>query len=166
MGKNVKQALQTWLTRLQTKPDADLSPTEPDPPTAAQENHTRIDKSVLAIPVARRLRDKIHLRFVAKQPCLVCGRQPCDPHHPRFAQPRGLGLKVSDEFTVPLCRGHHRELHRAGDEVDWWTRTGIEPIDSARRLWLETHPLAISASRVDGDGAAETKLATIGTAWL
>ena len=63
-----------------------------------------------------------HLRFVAKQPCLVCGRQPCDPHHLRFAQSRGLGLKVSDEFTVPLCRAHHRELHRAGKEVDWWTR--------------------------------------------
>ena len=39
-----------------------------------------------------------------------------DPHHLRFAQPRALGLKVSDEFTVPLCRGHHRELHRAGNE--------------------------------------------------
>jgi hypothetical protein len=38
------------------------------------------------------------------------------PTHLRFAQPRGLGQKVSDEFTVPLCREHHRELHRAGKE--------------------------------------------------
>ena len=38
----------------------------------------------------------------------------------RFAQPRALGLKVSDEFTVPLCRGHHRQLHQAGNEVAWW----------------------------------------------
>jgi hypothetical protein len=51
---------------------------------------SRIDKSVLAIPVARRLRDKTHLRFVAKQPCLVCGRQPCDAHHLRFAQSREI----------------------------------------------------------------------------
>jgi hypothetical protein len=80
----------------------------------------------------------------------------------RFAQPRGLGLKVSDELTVPLCRGHHRELHRAGNEVDWWTRTGVEPIDFARRLWLETHPLEISASCAEGDGAGGTKLTTIG----
>ena len=128
-GDEVRLAFQTWLARLQTKPDDDLSPTEPDQPTAAQEIHSRINKSLLAIPAARRLRDKAHLRFVAKQPCLVCGRQPCDAHHLRFAQSRGLGLKVSDEFTVPLCRGHHRELHRGGKEVDWWTRTGIEPIE-------------------------------------
>jgi hypothetical protein len=37
--------------------------------------------------------------------------QPSDPHHLRFAQPRALGLKVSDEFTVPLCRDHHRQVH-------------------------------------------------------
>ena len=42
----------------------------------------------------------------------VCGRQPCDAHHLRFAQNRAMGRKVSDEFTVPLCRGHHREVHR------------------------------------------------------
>ena len=29
-------------------------------------------------------------------------------------------MKVSDEFTVPLCRGHHRQLHQAGNEVAWW----------------------------------------------
>jgi hypothetical protein len=100
-----------------------------------------IDKSELAFPELRRVRDRAHLRFVAKQPCIVCGRQPCDPHHLRFAQPRGLGLKVSDEFTVPLCRVHHRELHRAGKEVEWWSKTGVEPLATARELWLTTHPL-------------------------
>ena len=114
--------------------------------------HSRIDKSVLAIPVARRLRDKTHLRFVAKQPCLVCGRQPCDAHHLRFAQSRGLSLKVSDEFTVPLCRAHHRELHRTGRESDWWAKAGLEPISLARKLWLETHPLHASVD-VPGDGS-------------
>jgi DNA recombination protein Rad52 len=74
----------------------------------------RIDKSQLAIAEPKRLRDKTHLKFVALQPCLICGRQPSDPHHLRFAQPRGIGLKVSDEFTVPLCRGHHRQLRQAG----------------------------------------------------
>ena len=64
----------------------------------------------------RRCRDKDHLRFIAIQPCTVCGRQPCEAHHLRFAQPRALGRRVSDEFTVPLCRVHHRELHRQGDE--------------------------------------------------
>jgi hypothetical protein len=84
------------------------------------------------------VRDKQHLRFVAKQPCLVCGREPCDPHHLRFAQPRGLGQEISDEFTVPLCRAHHRELHRAGKEKDWWSKNGIEPLSLARVLWIQT----------------------------
>ena len=77
---------------------------------------TRIDKSQLVLAEPKRLRDKAHLKFVALQPCLICGRQPSDPHHLRFAQPRAIGLKVSDEFTVPLCRGHHRQLHQAGNE--------------------------------------------------
>jgi hypothetical protein len=72
----------------------------------------KIDKSVLTISEVRRLRDKTHLKFVASQPCLVCGRSPADAHHLRFAQPRAMGRKVSDEFTVPLCRTHHRDNHR------------------------------------------------------
>jgi hypothetical protein len=77
------------------------------------------------------------------QPCLVCGRIPADVHHPRFAQKRALGRKVSDEFTVPLCRGHHREVHRCGDEPVWWLKVRINPMVKARALWLETHPLPI-----------------------
>jgi hypothetical protein len=100
----------------------------------------QIDKSVLAIAEPKRLRDKAHLRFVASQPCLVCGRQPSDPHHLRFAQPRALGLKVSDEFTVALCRGHHRQLHQAGNEVTWWQDLKINALEIAKGLWEQTHP--------------------------
>jgi hypothetical protein len=150
-GDEVRVAFQARLGRLQTIPDEDLSSAERDQPAATQEIRSRIDKSVLAIPVARRLRDKTHLRFVAKQPCLVCGRQPCDAHHVRFTQSRGLSLKVSDEFTVPLCRAHHRELHRTGKEADWWAKAGLEPISLARKLWLETHPLHASADVLGDD---------------
>jgi hypothetical protein len=101
----------------------------------------RIEKSGPAAPEPRRLRDREHVKFVAGQPCLVCGRLPADPHHLRFAQSRALGRKVSDEFTVPLCRGHHRELHRCGDEAAWWGKVGVEPLRVANALWRETHPL-------------------------
>jgi ERF superfamily len=94
-----------------------------------------IDKSVLAIAEPRRYRNKDHLRFVARQACLVCGRTPSDPHHLRFMQPRGLGLRASDEFVAPLCRTHRREVHRAGDEPAWWKQAGIDPIQVARKLW-------------------------------
>ena len=145
-GDKVREAFLASLARRQMVPDEDLSSTEPDPPTANEETRSRIDKSVLALPEAKRLKDKQHLRFVAGQPCLVCGREPCDPHHLRFAQQRGLGQKVSDEFTVPLCRAHHRELHRTAKETDWWSKIGIEPLATARELWLGTRaPPGISA---------------------
>jgi hypothetical protein len=99
---------------------------------------TGIDKSVLAISVPRRYRNKEHLRFVIRQPCLLCGRKPSDPHHLRFVQPRALGRKASDEFAVPLCRTHHRAVHRAGDERAWWKATGIDPLKVARKLWKDT----------------------------
>jgi hypothetical protein len=122
--------------------------TAPIPHSAESKNsETRqqsktIDKSVLTLPEPRRVRDRDHVKYVAQQSCLICGRHPSDAHHPRFAQSRALGRKVSDEFTVPLCRGHHREVHRQGDEAAWWTKSGIDPTVSARGLWLETHPRA------------------------
>ena len=118
-----------------------------------------IDKSRLAHPEPRRIRDRDHVRFVAQQPCLVCGRRPSDPHHLRFAQSRALGRKVSDEFTVPLCRGHHREVHRCGDEAAWWAKTGIDPSAPARALWLQTHPLP-TGSKHDGLNGTPTRLVT------
>ena len=105
------------------------------PPT---DSPTRIDKNSLTLAEPKRLRDKAHLKFVASQSCLVCGRQPSDPHHLRFAQPRAIGLKVSDEFTVPLCRGHHRELHQAGNEPAWWEKLNIKPLEVAKGLWEQT----------------------------
>ena len=111
-----------------------LAPAVPDLPP------DKIDKSRLAIAEPKRLRDKVHLKFVASQPCLVCGRQPSDPHHLRFAQPRAIGLKVSDEFTVPLCRGHHRQLHQNGSEIAWWKALNIDAMLFARQLWKQTHP--------------------------
>jgi hypothetical protein len=136
-----------------------LSVLLPDQPTIAERKALRrrrrgrdratcVNKTVLALPVPRRVRDPEHVKSVAKQPCLVCGRLPADAHHLRFAQLPTLGRKVSDEFTIPLCRGHHREVHRFGDEAAWWQKVGIDPTAAARILWLKTNPLpsAISAT--------------------
>jgi hypothetical protein len=99
----------------------------------------KIDKSELTISEPKRHRCKEHLRFVAQQPCLICGRSPSHAHHIRFAQSRGLGLKVSDEFTVPLCAIHHSENHTTGDERRWWQERKLDPLPVARRLWQESH---------------------------
>ena len=82
-----------------------------------------------------RLRDKEHRRYLTTQPCVVCGRTPSEAHHIRFAQPRALGRKVSDEYTVPVCRLHHRELHRYGDEASWWVGVNVDPLPVALELW-------------------------------
>jgi hypothetical protein len=87
-----------------------------------------------------RLRDKEHCKFVASQPCIVCGRSPSEAHHVRFAQPRAMSRKVSDEYTVSLCRLHHRELHRYGDEASWWTGVSVDPLANALSLWRQSHP--------------------------
>jgi ERF superfamily protein len=123
-----------------SEPIRDLSPMM-SPASQTKDDPAKIQKSGLWISEPRRHRDKAHLRYVASQPCLVCGRSPADAHHLRFAQPRAMGCKVSDEFTVPLCRAHHRDNHSCGDEVAWWERRSIDPLGMSRTLWLSTHKI-------------------------
>ena len=117
-----------------------IAPSSPEP------QQGQIDKSVLTHSEPKRHRDKTHLRFVGSHPCLVCGRQPSDAHHLRFAQPRALGMKVSDEFTVPLCREHHRQLHHAGNELAWWHNLSIKPLPIAEELWAKSGKNAMPAT--------------------
>jgi DNA recombination protein Rad52 len=112
------------------------APAEPNIP--ADKDRKPIEKSALTIATPRIVRDKDHLRFVARQPCLICGRMPSQAHHLRFAQPRAMGRKVSDEWTVPLCTIHHRAVHDAGDEMSWWGECDIELLAEAERLWRQS----------------------------
>ena len=105
-------------------------------------------REVTAIGKPVRERDRDHLRFVAAQPCLVCGRAPSDPHHIKFAEQRTVGRKVSDRFTVPICRLHHRELHRRGNERAWWDGQGIDPLIVAATLWSKMHAVEPTAVNI------------------
>jgi hypothetical protein len=108
-------------------------------------------EAVIAIRKPVRERDRDHLRFVAAQPCLVCGRTPSDPHHIKFAEHRAMGRRVSDRFAVPVCRLHHRELHRRGNERAWWQKQGIDPLVIAASLWAKTHTVAPGEAEILGD---------------
>jgi hypothetical protein len=123
---------------LPATPPQPTAPLLPELPPANNAVLWHVDKSALPMSEPRRYRDRAHLEFVASQACLLCGRQPCDAHHLRFMQPRALGRRVSDEFAVPLCRTHHRALHRSGDEAAWWTSAGIDAVAVAHRLWQHT----------------------------
>jgi hypothetical protein len=108
------------------------------PAAVSAGNQPEATSSVSTLCKSSKVRNKAHLRFVAAQPCLVCRSAPSDPHHLKFAQPRMLGRKVSDEFTVPLCRNHHQELHRHGNERSWWASLNLDPLERARELWEAT----------------------------
>jgi len=141
-ASDAKVVEETFEQKLLALTSAETSPSKNYVPAiagAAQETSiTGIDKSVLAVAAPRRYRNREHLRSVAKQPCLICGRKPSDPHHLRYLQPRALGRRASDEFAVPLCRVHHRAVHRARDERAWWRTAGIDPDQIARKLWKDT----------------------------
>ncbi|WP_375780248.1 ERF family protein [Bradyrhizobium sp. ma5] len=156
-----------YLTKLQEadrsgvvgrSPALNQVPEQPPQPSAATElavptSLTDAPAGGLAHPKdLPRRRSKAHLMFVREQPCLVCRQSPTDAHHLKFAQPRALGRKVSDEYTVPLCRAHHQELHRHGNERAWWANLKIEPLRMAHDLW--------TASAIDSPLTA----AVVGTA--
>ena len=149
----VKTTLPVWVPGPSQLEDADpgLNREEASATRGMDRVRERIEKSALPLSEPKRLRSREHLRFVASQPCLACGRSPSQAHHLRFTQPRAMGRKVSDEFTVPLCAIHHHELHMRGNERAWWEERQIDPLPVADELW--------AASREDSPWpAAEPRL--------
>jgi hypothetical protein len=132
----------------QEPPPNTSEPTGSEVAGIASDSRAPVRRPIAAKPI--RFRDKEHRKFVSRQPCLVCGRMPSDPHHLRFAQPSALGRKVSDEYTVPLCRLHHREVHRHGDESSWWTKLKMDPMPLALALWRRRRA-GYSAIAADGE---------------
>jgi hypothetical protein len=163
-AKLVEDAFERRLSQL-ASPDAaaagpeGMATTERTDPGQAK----GIDKSILAVAAPRRYRNREHLRYVAQQACLICGRKQSDPHHLRYLQPRALGRKASDEFAVPLCRSHHRAVHRASDEQAWWKAAGIDPVKVARQLWRQTR-LDDGQERHQADLAARPETLSIASA--
>jgi hypothetical protein len=132
----VEAAFAERLSQVEQAPASDPKSNQHEGLTRGPDNNPEPAR-VIRRPI--RERDRDHLRFVAAQPCLVCGRTPSDPHHIKFAEQRAMGRKVSDRFAVPICRLHHRELHRRGNERTWWQNQGIEPLSVAAALWAKTH---------------------------
>lgn len=153
----VEDAFTTRLAQLgEGEPDALGSETHECDSHSLLTDAGRRTFTVIGKPV--RERDRYHLKFVASQPCLVCGQIPSDAHHIKFAEQRAMGRKVSDRFTVPICRLHHRELHRRGNERLWWENQGIDPLSAAAILWGKTHTDAPAETTTLRDLAPDRKL--------
>ena len=145
-----------------SRPSSAAAPTEDISQQALQAasgQDSDVAQPGLALPKETRKRSKIHLHFVREQPCLICKQIPSDPHHLKFAQPRAMGRKVSDEFTVPLCRAHHQDLHRYGNEKAWWANMQIAPLPVARDLW-EASPINVITAAPNLGGVSEPVLRT------
>jgi DNA recombination protein Rad52 len=139
-GKKAETAAESVAGRGKTGKQDRNGPESPNQRVGASANagNGHVDKTSLPISTPRRIRDKDHLRYVASQPCIVCGRTPSHAHHLRFVQPKAFGRKASDEWTVPLCLTHHRALHSVGVEKKWWAEKGIDPTAHAVRLWWDS----------------------------
>jgi hypothetical protein len=129
LGSRISKAADNSSTECPQEQSRALGGPETLAPAATVVRRRRLEAKTI------RLRDKEHCKFVAARPCVICGRAPAEAHHIRFAQPRALNRKVSDEYTVPVCRLHHRELHRYGDEASWWAGVNIDPLPIALDLW-------------------------------
>jgi hypothetical protein len=150
-AQSIETAFDAKLSRL-----SDATPAEPPESRKAngdEGQHQAKPSAGEALTISKPVheRDRNHLRFVASQPCLVCGRTPSDAHHLKFAEQRAMGRKVSDKFTVPVCRLHHRELHRRGDERAWWQMQGIDPLPIAATLWEGTHVIESATENQAGE---------------
>ena len=75
---------------------------------------------------SKRYRSDKYLKWVASKPCILCYYDCCQAHHITIAEPKAMGMKVSDYYTVPLCYTHHHQLHMTG-EAKFWTKIGINP---------------------------------------
>jgi len=58
-------------------------------------------------------RSEKYKKFIRNKPCLLCG-QPAVAHHESSLGNSGMGLKISDNYCIPLCPQHHEERHRLG----------------------------------------------------
>jgi len=162
LSKTDAQAIENAFTaRLNQLEDFGLTAPKHQDINRIGNQSSQVDPAEQTVTVIRkpvRERDREHLKFVASQPCLICGRTPSDPHHVKFAERRAMGWTVSDRFTVPICRLHHRELHRRGNELAWWEKQAIDPLPIAARLWTKTHGFASAATNIDGERAQPAEI--------
>jgi hypothetical protein len=97
---------------------------------------------------------------VAQQPCFLCAWRSADAHAIRFTPHPLFPGFFTDEYMVPLCRAHHRKLHRVGNEMAWWrarlatydhdpTR---DPVAKARELWRASHATNTEQPPPRGEG--------------
>jgi hypothetical protein len=81
-----------------------------------------------------------HLDRIRGLPCCVCESAPrSEAHHVKDTgtRERGMGLRSTDQWAIPLCRIDHDSVERIGskNERDWFFARGIDARGLAQALW-------------------------------
>lgn len=83
----------------------------------------------------KRKRSEKRLQAAREGGCCICKNPAADAHHLRIVgHQRGLGVKNGDDYTIPLCRQHHDELHSFGDEKLFLDLHGIDVLSILDKL--------------------------------
>lgn len=84
---------------------------------------------------ADRLRSQKRMQAARDLGCSICKNPIADAHHLRTAgHMRAMSLKNGDDFTIPLCRKHHDELHAFGDEKLFLALNGVDVVRILQQL--------------------------------
>ena len=88
------------------------------------------------MPKHKRWRSEKYLKFIRKQPCIIC-QYPSEPHHIKIKGNSGMARKPDDTYCIPLCRLHHSEIEcpELKHLAPFFERHGI---DMYKELFLTT----------------------------
>lgn len=87
-----------------------------------------------------RVKDKAHLEFVSRLPCVITGRGPVQVCHIRFPslehgkRQTGKGEKPDDRWVLPMIPEMHA-LQHSGKEEKFWEDHNIDPLATAKLLY-------------------------------
>jgi hypothetical protein len=87
-----------------------------------------------------REKNKKHLEFVSRLPCIITGRGPVQVCHIRFPsiahdkRQTGKGEKPDDRWVLPMTPEMHA-LQHSGNEQKFWEGHGIDPLATAQLLY-------------------------------
>jgi hypothetical protein len=89
-----------------------------------------------------------HCELVRLCPCVVCLKVPAETvHHLKQTGTgeRGIGVRSTDRWGVPLCPTCHEQIERVGsrgETAHFLTVWKVDPHSLARSLWASTGDLA------------------------
>jgi hypothetical protein len=95
--------------------------------------------------------DAKHLANIRLLASCVSGMWPCEAHHLRWSVERGVGMKATDRWAVPLTMEEHRELHTIGsrEEEHWFLDRGVACYVLASQLWFRRGDLSAMRLALD-----------------